>query len=379
MKKILALLLLLGAPIASAQWTFPGISSSGGGTTSPLTTKGDIWTYSTLNARFAACANGQVLGYDSAQSTGLVCVTVASAPFSDATAIVKNAADATKQFQLNLAGITTGNTVTAAPPIATGSYTQARQDAAQTFTGIQTSSGGWRGQSGSTKTQPMFADPLGTTGWYEYLPGSWFFSSAGTPRALIGASRISGDKDVGIGWAGCSGFACSEDTMFWRIGAHHVALGTATALDNTGIFDIATLTLNTANGAVKTQSAPISELLALSTSGTSTNTAGNLGVADSDIESITARITTTITTATNWSVFVTSGIASCTSAWVAGGTTTSAQTTLTAGTVVKFFPAAGLRCHTGSASTLTVTTTGTPGAGAVRLTPFVASYTAPTS
>lgn len=42
-----------------------------GGTTSPLTTKGDLWCYSTTDARQPAGANGTVLVADSTQSTGL--------------------------------------------------------------------------------------------------------------------------------------------------------------------------------------------------------------------------------------------------------------------------------------------------------------------
>lgn len=71
-----------------------------------------------------------------------------SAPFSDATGIVMNSADNTKIFQISASGITTGNTVTAASPIATGSFTFARQDAAQTFTGDQKVTGNAIASSG---------------------------------------------------------------------------------------------------------------------------------------------------------------------------------------------------------------------------------------
>ncbi len=42
----------------------------GGGSTSPLTTKGDIWGYSTTDARLPVGSNGQVLTVDSAQTFG---------------------------------------------------------------------------------------------------------------------------------------------------------------------------------------------------------------------------------------------------------------------------------------------------------------------
>lgn len=46
---------------------------------SPLTTKGDLWGYSTVNARIPACSNGQYLTYDSAQTLGVSCATPAGA------------------------------------------------------------------------------------------------------------------------------------------------------------------------------------------------------------------------------------------------------------------------------------------------------------
>ena len=42
-----------------------------GGTTSPLTTKGDVYTFDTAEARLPVGANGQVLVADSASAVGI--------------------------------------------------------------------------------------------------------------------------------------------------------------------------------------------------------------------------------------------------------------------------------------------------------------------
>ena len=55
-------------------WTAVG----GGGLSSPLTTKGDVWGYSTTNARIPVGTNGQVLTADSAETLGLKWATPSS-------------------------------------------------------------------------------------------------------------------------------------------------------------------------------------------------------------------------------------------------------------------------------------------------------------
>lgn len=120
----------------------------------------------------------------------------------------------------------------------------------------------------------------------------------------------------------------------------------------------------------------ISELITLSTVGTTTDSAADLLPANSIIEAVTARITTTIATATDWSL----GDATTANRF------TAANSTLTAGTT-----SVGLRHYQGSITTdaagpvqtsaakLRITTTGTPSAGVLRITVYFRKFVAPTS
>ena len=115
------------------------------------------------------------------------------------------------------------------------------------------------------------------------------------------------------------------------------------------------------------------EIITLSTSGTTTDSVGNLLPANSIIEAVVARVTTTITTATDWKL----GDATT------PGRFTAANSTLTAGTTgvglvhVDQAGAAGPRQTT--AAKLRITTTGTPGAGVIRVTVFYRQFTPPAS
>jgi hypothetical protein len=48
-----------------------GYDIGAAGSISPLTTKGDVYTFSTVDARLPVGTNGQVLTADSTQTTGL--------------------------------------------------------------------------------------------------------------------------------------------------------------------------------------------------------------------------------------------------------------------------------------------------------------------
>ena len=120
-----------------------------------------------------------------------------------------------------------------------------------------------------------------------------------------------------------------------------------------------------------------SELLTLSTSATYTDTAANLLPANSIILAVVGRITTTITTATDWSLSDTVAVSA---------RFTDGNSTMTAGTTdVGLLHMAGDVDQVSqgptqaSADKVRVLTTGTPGAGAIRITVWYLQFVAPTS
>jgi hypothetical protein len=143
-------------------------------------------------------------------------------------------------------------------------------------------------------------------------------------------------------------------------------------IDVSSNVTLGSVTELTANGATWKQGQN-SENLTLSTSATTTDTAGNLLPANSIIESVVARVTTTITTATDWK------LGDATTA----GRFSTANSTLVAGTTQVGTVQADQTGAPGprqvAAAKVRVTTTGTPGAGAIRITVFYRQFVPPTS
>lgn len=132
------------------------------------------------------------------------------------------------------------------------------------------------------------------------------------------------------------------------------------------------ITQNTANGG-QWILGQASELLTLSTSGTTTDTAANLLPANSIIESVVARVTTTITTATDWKL----GDPTTAGRFAAANATMTAGATSIGTVQADQTGAPGPRQV--AAAKVRVTTTGTPGAGVIRITVFYRQFVAPTS
>lgn len=80
--------------------------TSGAGFTSPLTTKGDVHTYSTTDARLAVGADGTVLTADSAQTTGLKWSSPLTNPMTSVGDLIQGS---TAGAAVRLASVATGN------------------------------------------------------------------------------------------------------------------------------------------------------------------------------------------------------------------------------------------------------------------------------
>lgn len=203
------------------------------------------------------------------------------------------------------------------------------------------------------------------TGAYRPAANQWGLTVNGVKASVLG---VSGTSHIWYSSAGSARISLVYDSNTPTL---TLTQSTAATMASTPVAQ----TYTTANGAQWVAS-QISELITLSTSGTTTDSTADLLPANSIIESVVCRVTTTISTATDWSV----GDASTAARFA------SANATMTAGST-----SIGLNHQKGGVSTdatgqtqaaaakLRITTTGTPGAGAVRCTVFYRQFVAPTS
>ena len=115
-----------------------------------------------------------------------------------------------------------------------------------------------------------------------------------------------------------------------------------------------------------------------STSGTTTDAATDLLPANAIIEAVVARVTQTITTATDWKL----GDATQAARFLAaqsGAQLTAGATAVGLAHADPTVATANLGPVQSAAAKLRVTTTGTPGAGKLRVTVYYRSFIAPTS
>lgn len=187
-------------------------------------------------------------------------------------------------------------------------------------------------------------------------------SSGSRPGALVLLATDGASTACTLAGSGTnSGIVTCTDFTF--------SLGSSRFLNINGPANVVS---SSANGASWTWG-QISELLTLSTGGTTTDTTGNLLPVNSIIEAVVARVTTTITSATSWEL----GDATTAGRFSAPNSTMTSGTTQIGLVHVDQTGAAGPRQT--AAAKVRVTTAGTPGAGAIRITVFYRQFVAPTS
>lgn len=218
-----------------------------------------------------------------------------------------------------------------------------------------------------TKTAPSLTAGDATVGWYTRSSGTvWGFASTGTEQFSVTNNVFQIGNGIFIGFGSGDLSTTATDTFIGRDAANTIA-------QKNGATDQLFRKYGGNAGLVEWGS--ISENLTLSTGGTTTNTAANLLPANSYIEYVTARVTTTVATATSWQL----GDATI------AGRFTAAQSgaQLTSGATVVGMVHVDLTGTSGprqtAASTLRVTTVGTPSAGAIRITSYYRTYTPATS
>jgi hypothetical protein len=122
----------------------------------------------------------------------------------------------------------------------------------------------------------------------------------------------------------------------------------------------------------------ITEEITLSTSGTTTDSTANMLPANAIIEAVVARVTQTITTATDWKLGDSVQAARFLAAQ-SGSQLTAGATAVGLAHADPTVASSALGPVQTSAAKLRVTTTGTPGAGKIRIAVFYRSFVAPTS
>lgn len=211
-------------------------------------------------------------------------------------------------------------------------------------------------------------------GWYwDNGNAAIIYTQGGTDYQFLATNFVRLGSSGVFQWTNAGAVAAADHGISRCSGGGGVCIGSGGA----GGFDQAIKSNAQITGATNggmQNCAYSTELLTLSTGGATTDTSASLAPATSRVEAITYRITTTITTATAFTVKVKAGNSFC-----SVGTATTSQTTLTSGTTGVLVPCAFADQYNTAAAKLTVDTTGTPSGGALRLHLHSCAFTAPTS
>jgi len=284
-------------------------------------------------------------------------------PVTDTTAIAKGSGDTSKQVRFEVDGMTASNTGVIST-FGTSSATTVSTTGVHVATGFVIGTG-----AGATSSDHLLRYVTGNATWGNVFQ---FVSGDASGYENIVAGNLYANSGVNIvSRSAATGVTITADADGTGVGGVLVLNGDGSA---PGPMNGGSTRIRGLNGSRDVESLT-SELLTLSTGGTTTATSANLAVANSRIKAIGYRIATTIATATDFTVKVTGGNDFCSI-----GTATTAQSTLTAGTTGVLVPcAADDPFYRSTATTVTITTTGTPTGGVMRIVLFYEQFVPPTS
>ena len=356
--------------VAARNVTATALATPGSITVTPQGTGGAVtWTYKLV----ARLADGTTTEAGAASSTAVGNATLSASNFNRLTwSAVTGAVD--YRVYRTVAGtspattgiIYTGTALTVDDTgLAGGGETAPTVDGTGAVTGARLAT-----VDGTVGTESRFYNTYTSAADNEYGFASWLQAAntfwIGTARNGSGTLR-----GMYIGPASARWTISAISGTFAPADSENQDIGTATLLPRT-IRAGTSYELRTAEGAVWTRGVA-SEVITLSTSGTTTDSSANLLPANSIIEAVVARVTTTITTATDWKL----GDATTPGRFTAANSNLTAGTTAVGLVHVDQAGAAGPRQTT--AAKVRVTTTGTPGAGVIRVTVFYRQFTPPAS
>lgn len=181
---------------------------------SPLTTKGDLYTFSTVNTRLPVGIAGQILSVDSSTATGLRWVS----PSSAGAGTVTNSGNLTANAVVIGGGTTVISTITADTSTTNALFSTGTSPAFRNITSSDVAVG-------------TFGPIRGGTGFASYTKGDLLTSAGGTDISKLGVGAngqilsVDSTQTLGMKWANASPLTTKGDIYVYASGIARLPIG----------------------------------------------------------------------------------------------------------------------------------------------------------